>query len=84
MSIFGSDRSSGTLGGLISGLFGGGRRGVNPATGKYGNTGRSGGVGRKLATGALLAAGAAYLYNRNKNKGTSSPNTNVSNFNPNL
>ena len=84
MSIFGSNRSSGTLGGLISGLFGGGRRGVNPATGTYGNVGRSGGVGRKLATGALLAAGAAYLYNRNKNKGTGASNTNVSNFNPNL
>lgn len=84
MSIFGSDRSSGTLGGLLSGLFGGGRRAVNPATGTYDTAGRPGGVGRKLATGALLAAGAAYLYNRNKNKGTNASNTNVSNFNPNL
>lgn len=75
MSIFGSDRSSGTLGGLISGLFGG-RKNVDPVTGTY-PTGRTGGVGRKLATGALLAAGAAYLYNRNKNKGA-----NGSTFNP--
>ncbi|MCB2376672.1 hypothetical protein LGH70_03725 [Hymenobacter sp. BT635] len=78
MSIFGSDRSSGTLGGLLSGLFGG-RNAVNPTTGNYGNVARSGGSGRKLVTGALLAAGAAYLYNRNKNKGTSAPS-----FNPNL
>lgn len=78
MSIFGSDRPSGTLGGLLSGLFGG-RKAVNPTTGTYGNAGRSGGVGRKLATGALLAAGAAYLYNRNRNKGASAPS-----FNPNL
>lgn len=84
MSIFGFSRSSGTLGGLLSGLFGGGRRAVNPATGTYGTAGRAGGTGRKLATGALLAAGAAYLYNRNKNKGANAANTNVSNFNPNL
>ncbi|TGE24712.1 hypothetical protein E5K00_05745 [Hymenobacter aquaticus] len=78
MSIFGSDRPSGTMGGLLSGLFrtlGGG----NAAPGTYPTTARSGGMGRKLATGALLAAGAAYLYNRNKNKGTSAPS-----FNPNL
>jgi hypothetical protein len=78
MSIFGSDRPSGTLGGLLSGLFGG-KKAVNTTTGTYGNAGRTGGVGRKLATGALLAAGAAYLYNRNKNKGVSAPS-----FNPNL
>jgi hypothetical protein len=83
MSIF-SNRPSGSLGGLLSGLFGGGRRAVNPATGTYDNAGRTGGGGRKLVTGALLAAGAAYLYNRNKNKGTGASNTNVTNFNPNL
>ncbi|MCB2410303.1 hypothetical protein [Hymenobacter lucidus] len=75
MSIFGSDRPSGTLGGLLSGLFGG-RNAVNPTTGNYGTAARTGGSGRKLVTGALLAAGAAYLYNRNKNKGVSAPNFN--------
>ncbi|TGE28950.1 hypothetical protein [Hymenobacter metallicola] len=72
MSIFGSDRPSGTMGGLLSGLFrtlGGG----SSAAGTYNTAPRSGGMGRKLATGALLAAGAAYLYNRNKAKGTNSP-----------
>ncbi|PJJ60020.1 hypothetical protein CLV45_1445 [Hymenobacter chitinivorans DSM 11115] len=66
------------MGGLLSGLFrtfGGG----NPAAGTYGTAARPAGMGRKLATGALLAAGAAYLYNRNKNKGTSVPS-----FTPNL
>ncbi|WBA42194.1 hypothetical protein [Hymenobacter canadensis] len=78
MSIFGSDRPSGTLGGLLAGLFGS-KKAENPASDTYGNTARSGGVGRKLATGALLAAGAAYLYNRNKKKDISAPS-----FNPNL
>ncbi|SNR34686.1 hypothetical protein SAMN06269173_101789 [Hymenobacter mucosus] len=71
MSIFGSDRQpSGTLGGLLSGLFNswGGQRAaagaVRPA---------SGGFNRKLAGGALLAAGAAYLYNRNRNKSVNTP-----------
>ena len=77
MSIFGSDRSSGTMGGLLSGLFR--SIGGNAANGTYNTAARSGGMGRKLATGALLAAGAAYLYNRNKNKGTTAPS-----FNPNL
>ncbi|MBC6698029.1 hypothetical protein [Hymenobacter sp. BT190] len=71
MSIFGSDRPSGTLGGLISGLFGG-RKAVN-TTGTYNTPARSGGS-RKLLGGALLAAGAAYLYNRNKNRSVSTPN----------
>ncbi|QNH61243.1 hypothetical protein [Hymenobacter sediminicola] len=71
MSIFGSDRPSGTLGGLISGLFGG-RTAVNPTTGTYDTPARSGGS-RKLLGGALLAAGAAYLYSRNKNRNASTP-----------
>ena len=54
-----SDNPSGTLGGLISGLFGsrtteeGTRTGASPT--------------RKVVGGALLAAGAAYLYKRYKN-----------------
>ncbi|RYU74793.1 hypothetical protein [Hymenobacter persicinus] len=75
MSIFGSDRPSGTMGGLLSGLFRSvGLGGSRPTDGgTYDNTGRSGGNGRKLVTGALLAAGAAYLYNRNKNRNVSAP-----------
>jgi hypothetical protein len=74
MSIFGSDSPSGTLGGLISGLFGG-RTAGGLASGAADTVSRkSGGVNRKLVGGALLAAGAAYLYNRNKNKGVSTPN----------
>ncbi|UOQ51269.1 hypothetical protein [Hymenobacter cellulosivorans] len=72
MSIFGSDRPSGSMGGLLSGLFrtiGGG----SPATGTSNPAARPAGMGRKLATGALLAAGAAYLYNRNKAKGVNPP-----------
>ncbi|MBG8555599.1 hypothetical protein [Hymenobacter guriensis] len=72
MSIFGSDRPSGTMGGLLSGLFGG-RTAVNPTTGTYDTSARPGGMNRKLLGGALLAAGAAYLYNRNKNKVASKP-----------
>ncbi|TYZ07593.1 hypothetical protein FY528_14620 [Hymenobacter lutimineralis] len=67
MSIFGSDRPSGTMGGLLSGLFGG-RTAVNSTTGTYDSPARPGGLNGKLLGGALLAAGAAYLYNRNKNK----------------
>ncbi|WP_139923791.1 hypothetical protein [Hymenobacter sp. DG01] len=77
MSIFGSNSPSGTLGGLISGLFGG-RNAVNSSTGAYNTPARSGG-NRKLLGGALLAAGAAYLYNRNRNK-----NAQATSFNPNL
>ncbi|RPD45325.1 hypothetical protein DNI29_18240 [Hymenobacter sediminis] len=77
MSIFGSDRPSGTLGGLISGLFGG-RSAVNSSTGAY-NTPIRSGRNNKLLGGALLAAGAAYLYNRNRNK-----NRAATTFNPNL
>jgi hypothetical protein len=72
MGIFGSDRQrSGTMGGLLSGLFGGSAIG-SPASNYPGNYGKnSGGFGRKLVSGALLAAGAAYLYNRSKNRNTS-------------
>ncbi|GAB2870124.1 hypothetical protein [Hymenobacter ruber] len=54
-----SDTPSGTLGGLISGLFGG--RKNEDGTRAAGSTGGS------LVKGALLAAGAAYLYKRYKN-----------------
>jgi hypothetical protein len=78
MSIFGSDRKpSGTMGGLLSGLFGGGsarNTSVNPDT-----ISRGGGFNRKLMGGALLAAGAAYLYNRNKNKNTTTQSFNIPN-----
>ena len=53
-----NNQPSGTLGGLITGLFGGRtnddgtRAGASPS--------------RKLVGGALLAAGAAYLYKRYK------------------
>lgn len=77
MSIFGSNSPSGTLGGLISGLFGG-RNAVNSSTGAY-NTPIRSGRNNKLLGGALLAAGAAYLYNRNKKKNASVPS-----FNSNL
>lgn len=73
MSIFGSSRPSGNLGGLLSGLFGG-RRTLDASSGAYGSAPRSGGFNNKLLGGALLAAGAAYLYNRNKNKSVSTPN----------
>ncbi|AHJ96713.1 hypothetical protein [Hymenobacter swuensis] len=72
MSIFGSDRPSGTLGGLLSGLFGG-RKATNSSSDAYGTAPRFGGFNNKLLGGALLAAGAAYLYNRNKNKAASTP-----------
>ena len=54
-----NNERSGTLGGLLSGLFGGRtnvdgtRAGVSPT--------------RKVLGGALLAAGAAYLYKRYNN-----------------
>ncbi len=54
------NQPSGTLGGLISGLFGG-----NKVDGD-GAKKSSGG----LIKGALLAAGAFYLYKRVKNKKT--------------
>ncbi|QDA60124.1 hypothetical protein [Hymenobacter jejuensis] len=73
MSIFGSDRHSGTMGGLLSGLFGG-RSAGNVASGSVDSATRnSSGIGRKLVSGALLAAGAAYLYNRSKNRNASAP-----------
>ncbi|TGE08183.1 hypothetical protein EU556_10670 [Hymenobacter fodinae] len=72
MSIFGSDRKpSGTMGGLLAGLFGGNsaRNSSVPSD----TVSRGGGFNRKLMGGALLAAGAAYLYNRNKSKNAITP-----------
>ena len=60
-----SNKPSGSLGGLISGLFGGRtnddgtRAGASPS--------------RKLVGGALLAAGAAYLYQRYKSGNLNRP-----------
>lgn len=56
------NQPSGTLGGLISGLFRG------KTTNEDGST--SGGFTskHKVLSGALLAAGAAYLYKRSKAK----------------
>ncbi len=54
-----NNQPSGTLGGLISGLFGG-----NKTNDDGTRTGAS--PSRKLVGGALLAAGAAYLYKRYK------------------
>lgn len=72
MGIFDSDRPSGTMGGLLSGLFGG-RKAADSSSDTYGAAPRSGGFNNKLIGGALLAAGAAYLYNRNKNRNISTP-----------
>ena len=77
MSIFGSDRKSGTMGGLISGLFQSFSGGNSTPGNVDGAVGKSGGFNRKLAGGALLAAGAAYLYNRSKNKGATLPNLTI-------
>lgn len=54
------NQPSGTLGGLISGLFGGNK--VNDDGTKKSSNG--------LLKGVLLAAGAFYLYKRVKNKQT--------------
>ena len=53
-----NNQLSGTLGGMIAGLFGG----------KTNDDGTRGGASptRKVVGGALLAAGAAYLYKRYK------------------
>jgi len=78
MGIFGSNnQQSGTMGGLISGLFRG-ISGGNTPSGNADVVSRStGGLNRKMVGGALLAAGAAYLYNRSKNKGATLPNLTV-------
>lgn len=52
---------SGTLGGLLSGLFRG-------KTNEDGTPGSSFTSTHKVLSGALLAASAAYLYKRAKNK----------------
>ncbi|GAB3722237.1 hypothetical protein GCM10027594_02880 [Hymenobacter agri] len=56
-----------TLGGLISGLFGGNRTNED-------GTRAGGSTGGSLVKGALLAAGAAYLYKRYKNGNLNLPN----------
>ena len=53
-----SNEPSNTLGGMISGLFGGR---INEEGTRVGTS-----PSRKLVGGALLAAGAAYLYKRYK------------------
>ena len=53
------NQPSGTLGGLISGLFG--RNKINDDGTRAGAS-----TSRNLVGGALLAAGAAYLYKRYK------------------
>ncbi|WP_216726220.1 hypothetical protein [Hymenobacter siberiensis] len=53
-----SDKPSGTLGGLISGLFGGRTNDDGTRAGASSSS--------KVVGGALLAAGAAYLYKRYK------------------
>lgn len=64
-----NNQPSGTLGGLLSGLFGGrtNAEGTRTSTSSPGN----------LLKGALLAAGAAYLYKRYK-----AGNLNVPGFMP--
>jgi hypothetical protein len=57
------NQPSGTLGGLLSSLFG--RRNSEENT-----ESRSFSSKHKILSGALLAAGAAYLYKRAKNKQT--------------
>lgn len=54
------NQPSGTLGGLLAGLF----------RGRTNEDGSPGGLTstHKALSGALLAAGAAYLYQRNKRK----------------
>lgn len=62
-----SDNPSGTLGGLISGLFGGKTTEEGTRTG--------GAPTRKVVGGALLAAGAVYLYQRYKNGNLNLPDS---------
>ena len=66
-----SDKPSGTLGGLISGLFGG-------RTDEDGT--RGGSNSGTLVKGALLAAGAAYLYKRYKAGNLNLPGINLPKF----
>ena len=66
------NQPSGTLGGLLSGLFGG-------RTNEDGT--RTGGSGSgTLVKGALLAAGAAYLYKRYKAGNLNLPSINLPKF----
>jgi hypothetical protein len=61
LSLMSDNQPSGTLGGLISGLFRG-------RTNDDGTTGGGFTSKHKVLSGALLAAGAAYLYKRSKAK----------------
>ena len=63
------------MGGLLSGLFGGGSARNTSVTPDA--VSKGGGFNRKLMGGALLAAGAAYLYNRNKGRNTSTQSFNI-------
>ena len=55
------NKPSGTLGGMISTLFGGKSASDEAPTGGFTSK-------HKILSGALLAAGAAYLYKRAKSK----------------
>jgi hypothetical protein len=55
------NQPSGTLGGLLSSLFGRRNAEDNTASSSFSSK-------HKVLSGALLAAGAAYLYKRAKNK----------------
>ena len=66
-----SNNPSGTLGGLLSGLFGG-------RTNEDGT--RGGSNSGTLVKGALLAAGAAYLYKRYKAGNLNLPGINLPKF----
>ena len=66
------NQPSGTLGGLLAGLFG-------SRTNDDG-TRATGATSGKLVKGALLAAGAAYLYKRYKSGNLNVPGINLSTF----
>ena len=55
------NQPSGTLGGLLSSLFGRRNAEDTATSGSFSSK-------HKILSGALLAAGAAYLYKRAKNK----------------
>jgi hypothetical protein len=64
LSLMSDNQPSGTLGGLLSSLFG--RRNAEENTSSSSFSSK-----HKVLSGALLAAGAAYLYKRAKNKQSS-------------
>ncbi len=61
------------MGGLLAGLFGGGRTNEDGTRASGSNSGT-------LVKGALLAAGAAYLYKRYKSGNLNLPNVNLPKF----